>query len=755
MASKTKLKTRKSNEVFLIGKQELNTLSDSKQLPTVRKVLQRFHFFFANESSIRNASHHTIEEVVEVWSRAAIPTIIHCHIVTKLEKFDQQWRLLKKNKSRQSTSQREREAKFCNEIDLLFDIAPQDANEKIRIDEDRRFLEDQRGSRQMYIEAKDKALERKQKRTEDRKFKEEKRRMSYLANQDPAASTSTAIANDDQYLSDQLSVSSETDTEDDSVTFQNRQSGQSQSQFKSDTTKLFTPNVTAALDRNKITDREAVRIMVPIASALGHNPEDLPLSRSTLRRKRKLAREEHSKLTKIDYSPEFPLTVHFDGKLLPEMCGAGQINRLPVLVSGDGTEKLLGVPKLASGTGENEANAVFKLLQEWELIDHVEAMSFDTTSGNTGQWNGACTNLEKKVGRELLWLACRHHVLEIILAKVFEICLGPSCSPEIPLFKRFKAVWGGIVTSDFNGFDDFNDSELNNLRTETIRYLSSSVKQCRDDYQELIELTLVILNNPPARIHWRAPGPVHHARWMAKLLYALKIYLFREQRDTFKLTKGEEKGIERFVKFGALVYSKAWVLAPQATEAAHQDLILWRALKSYSSEDKDISKEATKVLERHLWYLSEETVGLALFSKEVSLITKEEMVKAMQKKSPSAVRKVRGNPEIINLKDVSLASFATEKSLQLLTKLKIGKSFLKIEPTAWNDNADFKCGLERVQTLKVVNDTAERGVKLFEEFNQLITKDEEEKQFLLQVVESNRKAVPTQITKKAAVDALN
>ena len=211
----------------MIGKQELNTLADSKQLPTVRKVLQRFHFLFANESSIRNASRHTIEEVVEVWSRAAIPTIIHCHIVTKLEKFDQQWRLLKKNKSRQSSSQRDREAKFCNEIDLLFDIAPKDANEKIRIDEDRRFLEDQRGSRQMYIEAKDKALERKQQRTEDRKLKEEKRRMSYLANQGPAASTSTAIAYDDQYLSDQFSVSSEADTDDESVTFQNRQSDQS------------------------------------------------------------------------------------------------------------------------------------------------------------------------------------------------------------------------------------------------------------------------------------------------------------------------------------------------------------------------------------------------------------------------------------------------------------------------------------------------------------------------------------------------
>ena len=44
--------------------------------------------------------------------------------------------------------------------------------------------------------------------------------------------------------------------------------------------------------------------------------------------------------------------------------------------------------------------------------------------------------------------------------------------------------------------------------------------------------------------------------------------------------------------------------------------------------------------------------------------------------------------------------------------------------------------------MRVVNDTAERGVKLFEEYNSLLTNDEEEKQFILQVVEANRKAAP-------------
>ena len=56
--------------------------------------------------------------------------------------------------------------------------------------------------------------------------------------------------------------------------------------------------------------------------------------------------------------------------------------------------------------------------------------------------------------------------------------------------------------------------------------------------------------------------------------------------------------------------------------------------------------------------------------------------------------------------------------------------------------------------MRVVNDTDERGVKLFEEYNSLLTNDEEEKQFLLQVVEANRIGVPTEITKESALAAM-
>jgi len=81
-------------------------------------------------------------------------------------------------------------------------------------------------------------------------------------------------------------------------------------------------------------------------------------------------------------------------------------------------------------------------------------------------------------------------------------------------------------------------------------------------------------------------------------------------------------------------------------------------------------------------------------------------------------------------------------------------SILSLPPGQWNDVETYQAAKCRIQHLRVVNDTAERGVKLFEEYNTLLTKDEEEKQFLLQVVEANRKAVSTDATKKSVTDAL-
>src|SRR6218665_2537512 len=124
-----------------------------------------------------------------------------------------------------------------------------------------------------------------------------------------------------------------------------------------------------------------------------------------------------------------PLVVHWDGKLLQDLTGKEHVDRLPVLVSGHGVNKLLGVPKLTSGKGENTAAAVYTLLQDWSVADRVKAMCFDTTSSNTGHRAGACILLKQKLERHLLYLACRHHIMKLILAAAFKAVMGvTSCS---------------------------------------------------------------------------------------------------------------------------------------------------------------------------------------------------------------------------------------------------------------------------------------------------------------------------------------
>lgn len=55
---------------------------------------------------------------------------------------------------------------------------------------------------------------------------------------------------------------------------------------------------------------------------------------------------------------------------------------------------------------------------------------------------------------------------------------------------------------------------------------------------------------------------------------------------------------------------------------------------------------------------------------------------------------------------------------------------------------DYHLGLSVVRRMQVVNDFAERGVALIQNYNSILTKDENQKQFLLQVVESHRKRFP-------------
>ncbi|KAG7157996.1 hypothetical protein Hamer_G014874 [Homarus americanus] len=122
---------------------------------------------------------------------------------------------------------------------------------------------------------------------------------------------------------------------------------------------IMSPVLAKALDRTKISDRDAVHLIAAAAQTLGHNVEDIAVNRKTIRQSRMKLRVQSFKSAKeqfiLNLDPTIPLVVHWDGKLLPETAGGKETyDRLPIIVSYEENEQLLNVSKLPNGTDVND-----------------------------------------------------------------------------------------------------------------------------------------------------------------------------------------------------------------------------------------------------------------------------------------------------------------------------------------------------------------------------------------------------------------
>ena len=409
---------------------------------------------------------------------------------------------------RQGKAQKLREDTFSTDIETLFDIAHAESASMLKVEEDRMFLCDQRGHRQMAIGCEDVGFRLKSERAAKRRYQQEQRNMAaiaYSSNQQSivfSSSTDDTSSDDSEpespakvtsYHWNQLVPSQEIGNE-----------GPSSVDCSSKKRCLLTDSLfLASLDRTKTSLRQAMHVVTPALTATGVDVNALTFSRTSLHRSRISGRETISNEIKKLFRPEVPLLLHFDGKLLPSRDG-GKTDRLAIVVTGAGIEKLLGIPKIPNGKGPVMANMVNEFVDKWPGVDRcLAALCFDTTASNTGIHTGAITELQRVHPSRLLFLACRHHMLEIVAAAVFDIFFTSS-GPDIRLFARFKEFWPSIdqnvcqaIDSDSDGVGALTQSEsvwLEATRVPTIALLEKQLSefQPRHDYGEFIQLALLL-----------------------------------------------------------------------------------------------------------------------------------------------------------------------------------------------------------------------------------------------------------------------
>lgn len=263
----------------------------------------------------------------------------------------------------------------------------------------------------------------------------------------------------------------------------------------------------------------------------------------------------------------------------------------------------------------------------------------------------------------------------------------------------------------------------------------------RDDYRELLELTIIFLGNklPKGETSFKAPGATHHARWMAKAIYALKIFMFRTQ---FNLKASEINGLRDVCIFIIRAYIKQWFTAGDPVSAPANDIRFLCDLNSLVEDSQKTVVAAKNKFLKHLWYLSEELVGFSFFDENVSSVTKRKMVEGLNKRTGSLKNIKNRTLSKTDFTSLTLDKLVTKNTNVFFEYLKIPISFLREDPENWPNNKDYIKGKSIVNSIKVTNDNAERGVALVQEFNKFSTKDEDQFQYLLQVVNAHRRLYP-------------
>ena len=126
---------------------------------------------------------------------------------------------------------------------------------------------------------------------------------------------------------------------------------------------------------------------------------------------------------------------------------------------------------------------------------------------------------------------------------------------------------------------------------------------------------------------------------------------------------------------------------------------------------------------------------------QLKLCLKQTKVKKKEEEKNEVNRYILHQKDFFSLQ--TLSNVFANATKTLFARFSININFLSKNPTTWNDDPGYESGLEKLQKTVVMNGIAESGVKLIQEYNTILTKDETEKQFVLQLVNENRENYPS------------
>ena len=110
-----------------------------------------------------------------------------------------------------------------------------------------------------------------------------------------------------------------------------------------------------------------------------------------------------------------------------------------------------------------------------------------------------------------------------------DLRIKTSMSPEVALFKRYRTNFELMSRFEVHELPPAGECLLRECRDDILQLAARTVEYRRDDYREFAQLCVIYLNADSPPVQLKRPGAMHKARWMSKLLYAIKICLSEQQ----------------------------------------------------------------------------------------------------------------------------------------------------------------------------------------------------------------------------------
>lgn len=209
------------------------------------------------------------------------------------------------------------------------------------------------------------------------------------------------------------------------------------------------------------------------------------------------------------------------------------------------------------------AEHLASLIHEWlcdnNLSDRLNAIGGDSTNVNTGWKGGAITNLEKLLGRKLIWLICALHTNELPLRHLMVKLDGKTISNnkfDGPIGKCIPKVLELPVLEQIPPID---------IQIDLIEMTDDILNDLSGDQKYLYDIVSAIKSQQmPIDLRCRKIGPHNHARWLNLANRLCRLWCSDHKLDTHNTHK-----LKQLVQFVVAVYAPMWFLIKRDNKWYH------------------------------------------------------------------------------------------------------------------------------------------------------------------------------------------